>query len=426
MRKPCVADVVIYGVIVGASVAVSIANLAGSLRVLDVSGSATYLSISVTLYNVAFTLMSWSWTRIFYGRLSRRGMIVVALSGLSVGLATMAFGTNLPVVLAGNTLVGLFSALVSPVLTTLLTDYLGKDSVAVTKYNTYSSIGLSLGYLIGGILRVATPTHVILALISALTATLIPLTGLIPQKYVIVEPRRVAYVSLIPQFTGRLRPLPSILLSPRIMYNFKRLLYDFNKMLRRNLVRRMPLTLVATGLFFAAVSVFFTPTPALMRELGLKDEELYYIYMVSTITSVFSYRFAHRFIQKPPKAWRSLIISTASRIIIFSTPIPLIVFSPTREAALAISMLIYGLIGFTWSFISSSLPVVILAMSESERRDERLGHMNAAIGTGTILGSLLSGVTMNFAGYIGTSILASALAAASVTVYFRAWKALVT
>ena len=53
------AHVVLATLVTGLSGVVSIANLAGSLRVLDLTGSTLLLSISVFLYNVAFTAMSW-------------------------------------------------------------------------------------------------------------------------------------------------------------------------------------------------------------------------------------------------------------------------------------------------------------------------------------------------------------------------------
>ncbi len=426
MRKVSVSAISIYGVIVTSSLAISIANLAGSLRVLDITGSAIYLSIAVTSYNIAYTLMSWGWTWLFFGRFSRKDIILVSLSGLVIGLIMMALGSNVVVVIAGTTLVGLFSAVLSPLLTTLLTDYIGRDTPAVTRYNIFSSIGLMLGYLLAGILRPVVGTDSILALTSLIVAVLIPLTLLIPQKYIVIEPRRLTYISLIPQFTGRLRPLPSTIFSPEIVYNMRRLLRDFHRMIRERLVRKLPVLLLSTGILFTGISVFFTPMPAFLRYLGFSDEELYMTYLYSTIVSSLSYIAVHKYLHKSIYAWKPLILSTAVRVAIFLSPLPLLYVHTEKLLNLVAVETIFTLIGITWAYISTSLPVLTLSLSETEKRDVRLGHLNASIGLGTIMGSIIAGVVYEGFGYVGILVSASTLVGLSVALYYKAWKALVT
>ena len=426
MSKVGVAAISIYGVVVTSSLAISIANLGGSLRVLDITGLTTYLSIAVAFYNIAYTSMSWVWTWIFLGRLSRRGIILVSLSGLVVGLTLMGLGNEAIIVISGTALVGLFSAVLSPLLTTLLTDYVGRDAAAVARYNLFSSLGLILGYLIGGVLRPALGTELILTLTSVVVASLIPLALLIPQKYVIIEPRRITYISIIPQFTGRLRPLPSILFSPEIVYNVRRLLRDFRRMFRDRLVRRLPLMFLSTGILFTGISTFFTPIPAFLRDLGLTDEELFITYLYSTTVSTISYISIHRHIRKPFQAWRPLILSSAIRAAMFISPIPLFYLHTGRILNLIIVEVLFTISGVTWSYISTSLPLLTLSLSEVEKRDVRLGHLNASIGIGTISGSLIAGVIYQEFSYAGVLTAASLFVVTSVMLFYKAWKALIT
>ncbi|MCD6323524.1 MAG: MFS transporter [Desulfurococcales archaeon] len=416
----------IYGIVTASSVAISLANLAGSLRILDLTSSTLYLSVSVTLYNLAYTLMSWGWTFIFFGRVSRRGIIVISFGGIAAGLTLMALGQDVAVVILGTALVGLFSAVVSPLLTTILTDFIGWDAAAVNRYNIFSSIGLAVGYLLGVFLRPYVGTDTILALTAATVATTIPLAFLIPYKYVAIEPRRVTYVSLIPQFTGKLRPLPSILFSPEIIYNLRRLIIDFQRIIKDKLVRRLPLTLVATGALFLGISVFFTPLPAFLRNVGFRDEELYLIYMYSTVVSTLSYMAVHKHVRKASHAWKPLIIAVSSRIPIFMLPTILLYHSTLKALAVAIIGTVFTLVGVSWAYISTSLPTIILSMSETERRAERLGHMNAAVGVGTILGSLIAGIAYQAGGYLGVFTTSAGFIAVATALYLKAWKALVT
>ena len=425
MVKTRAGDAAIYGVIIGSSLAISIINLAGSLRVLDISGSPVYLSLSVTLYNLAFTLMSWSWTRIFVGRLNRRGILLLSLVGISISLLLLILGVGIYAVIIGNTLAGLFSALIYPVMITLLTDYLGRDSIAITKYNMASGVGLALGYLLGGTLRMVLGPEWVLISTLVVTVALIPLTLAIPQRYVIIEPRRISYVSLIPQFTGRLRPAPSVIFTPRIMYNFGKMIIGAKKILMSKLTRRMPLTLLGSTILFTGIALYFTPMPAYLRNLGFTDTFLYFTYLASTVVSILAYRPAHEKITSPEDAWKTLLLFTSSRILIFGAT-PLFTLMVNEVIVKVAGIALYVFIGLTWSFISSALPRVILSMSEFERREERLGHLNASIGVGTIIGSLISAYTLNLVGYEGTFIIASVLALISVITFMKAYRTLIT
>ncbi len=412
-------------IVAGASAVISIANLAGSIRVLDLTGSAFMLSLSVLLYNVAFTIMSWVWPAVFLGRVSRRGMLAFALGGMSSGLALMGIPPVPALVIAGSGIVGASSALISPVMMTIMTDYYGKDSLAVTKYNTYSSTGLVLGYVAAALARVRVGTPELLLGSAATSAALVILTALVPQKYVVVEPRRVTFISLIPQLTGRLRPLPSALFSPRIAYNMHRLIQDFMRAVRRNIQRRLPLTLTGTAVLFTAISLFFTPMPAFMRSVGLSDVEVYATYLTSSIVSTISYRVVYPIISDYRKAWKLLITAAAARAPIFLLPIYVLLLKGS-VGALPIIVTCFIAIGLTWTAISSSLTTVVLAMSEKERKGERLGHLNAMVGLGTIIGSLLAGLIVRSYGYAALSALASALVLTATSLYYRAKNALVT
>ncbi len=417
--------VVLAGIVAGASAVISIANLAGSIRILDLTGSAFMLSLSVLLYNVAFTIMSWVWPAIFLGKVSRRGMLAFALGGMALGLALMGIPPVPALVIAGSGIVGASSALISPVMMTIMADYYGKDSLAVTKYNTYSSAGFVLGYVAAALIRARVGTPELLMASAATSAVLVALTALIPQRYVIVEPRRVTYISLIPQLTGRLRPLPSVLFSPRIVYNMRRLALDFMRMVKRNVQRRLPLTLAGTAVLFTAISLFFTPMPAFMRSVGLSDIEVYITYLISSVVSTLSYRVVHPIISDYRRAWKLLIVATTARAPLFLLPTYVLLLEG-RVATLPIILTGFVVVGLTWTAISSSLTAVMLAMSEKERKDERLGHLNAMIGLGTIVGSLASGLIVKMYGYIVLSATASALVVVATALYYRARKALVT
>ncbi|MCE4606785.1 MAG: MFS transporter [Desulfurococcales archaeon] len=245
-------------IITVSSIAVSIANLIGSLRVLDVTRSTITLSLAVTLYNIFFTVMSLSWTRLFIGRLSRRSIIALSVFSLFASLILISVDNTVSVI-TGIVLVGVSSAVFSPLLTTILIDYTGKDALAVSRYNLCSSIGLIIGYLLGGVLEPLVGINGVSEIASITVVLLTPVLFLIPKRYAVIEPRRLTYISFIPNFTGRIRPLPSIIFTPKIVYNAKKLVVDFVRMAKMRLARKLPLMLLSTSILFAGISVFFTP-----------------------------------------------------------------------------------------------------------------------------------------------------------------------
>ncbi len=416
---------VIALVVIVSSLSVSLANLTGSLKILDVGGKPHDVSLAVMTYNVLYTLMSLSWTWIFYGRFNRRGTLLISLSGLFVGLFAMYVSESVQELILSSGLIGLFSAVLSPLLTTMLTDYIGRDSIAVTKYNVYSSMGLIIGYFVAGSLRSFTGLGGVLLMSLAFLLISIPASLLISPKYVAVEPRKVSYLSSIPQFTGRLRPLPSTLFTPKIIYNMGRLARDFRKMVSRRLGRRLPLALLATGVFFTGVSAFFSLLPPMLRYMGVSDSVLYYSYLYSTIVTIISYAFIIKRRERMGSPWRALIYTMFSRVGIFLLPLAPLTHLHTSSVVAVSLLLLFTLVGITWGIITVYLPVAILSISEAERKDERLGHMNASIGAGMIMGSALSGLIVRSTGYVGVAVFASLASLSSALIFRKAEEAIV-
>jgi predicted MFS family arabinose efflux permease len=85
----------------------------------------------------------------------------------------------------------------------------------------------------------------------------------------------------------------------------------------------------------------------------------------------------------------------------------------------------YILIGTTWALISTSLTTLILSLSEPERKGVRLGHMNGAIGAGTVLGSLCSAVIIQY-GFLTNFTMVVTLLMLTYLVFNKAVGALVT
>jgi len=184
--------IAILASILGYGVSLAVINLASGLRVLDITGSKLLLSLTVLLYNIFYAIMSSIWTHVFSGRLSRA--TIVALSFLLVGSSAILMGLvdNATIIVLLNALLGMFMAVLAPVLTTVLTDYIGKDSIAITYMNITSGIGMLLGYILAIYLTSLLTTKYLLLIVGFTMTSLVGLTPLFPSQFKVIEGRKVS------------------------------------------------------------------------------------------------------------------------------------------------------------------------------------------------------------------------------------------
>lgn len=418
-------DLALYLVVVGSSTIISLVNIAGSLRVLDLSASPTLLSLSTTLYNLAFVFMSMFWVRLFGYHLSRRGLSLITLAGLASGSLLIGLSDDVLLVVVGNAIVGFFGALITPTFTTLLLERIGRDSVAVVRYNAFSGLGYAIGYLVGGVFRSVFPIPELLLMASAASMVLLPLAVLIPGRTVIVEVRKYSQMPLVPQVVGRSSTTATLL--PRFLYDLELLIVDFLKMVRRNLSRKLPLYFLGLTSLFTGISLFFTPMPAFLRVYGFSDGEVYLVSLIASTASIVAYRFTYGYVKSLEVAWSTLIRVVAVRVFLFSTPmIAILTCGGVCEWVRVFIYLLYVLAGFTWAFISTSTSMIVVSISEIERRDIRLSHMNVSIGVGTILGSAISSLLIGLVGFGGVFLAAIIFILVSTLVFDAARRAVVT
>ena len=377
---------IVYTLVAGATALASLSSVGCSLRILDLTGSASIMSTAVLAYNAAFTIMSLVWHFTIGYRLSSRGLLTLSLATATVGVAMMAFSSTPLIVLAGSGVVGLAVAIVSPVSISVLVEYTGRDSIAAAIYSFWAGVGGVLGY-VSGVFISRSITSNVLELATGLAAVLSVLAMFSPRVVVVLEHRRVSFLSTIPSGTGHLKPLPTVLFSHELINEFWRIARAFKKAFHKSITRKAPLVLLTTLLFFTAVSLFFTPMPAFLRSIGVRDPVIYSLYTLLSVTSIATYKYIEKRKSSVESAWRILVASLASRIALFS--LIMLAYRLPGEALMLFLTLEFILLGVTWGGASYSLIAVILSLSEKGRKSVRIGHQNVMTGAGMILGSLL-------------------------------------
>ncbi|MEM1982969.1 MAG: MFS transporter [Sulfolobales archaeon] len=403
------------------SVIVSAVNLAVSLKTFEVTNSVFYVSLTVLIYNISYILMSWTWTKTVPNSDAPRKLLFAVflgylVSALAIGLSNMVY-----LILICSCLIGFSSAISSPLLISILGNQIGKDHLTVSRYNLISSIASVTGYLIGWL---SDNTTLVLITSSAVSVPAILVVRYL-KVVTLIEFKKELHIPTIPNVTGRVKGTPTIAHSHTLLYEFRTLFDDLFRTLRKGIVRELQLLLVGTVTLFTAISTFFTPFPAYLKSNKLSDGDVFIMNLLSSTTSIVGFRVASKFVKSVHTSWSVLRLCIGLRLIIFS--IPLLSFSLIQNLyIIKVSLgIFYILIGFTWAFISSSLTNLILSLSEPHKKGERFGHMNGAIGIGSILGSLIS-TSIGIYGALISYLFVAVFLLISLAVLNKAPKTLVT
>ncbi len=396
-------------------------NLAISLKMFEITNSVLFVSLAVLLYNLSYVLMSWSWTKIIPEKDAPRALLLTTFVGYLFSSLGIGLSNSVYITLLGSVVIGCSSAIASPLLMSILGSQLGKDHLTVTKYNFISSIASVTGYLLGWLSGNTTLVFLMLTLVSAPAILIIRSLTLPP----LLEFKKELHISHTPHVTGRVKNASAVTHSHTLIYEFQTLLTEFIKMFRVGIVRELQLLLAGTALLFTAISTYFTPFPAFLKSNRLSDGDIFMLNLTSSVTSIVGFRLASNIVNSIRRAWYALKLCVGLRFVVFSIPIfSFMLFAESNIVKVYVG-LFYVLIGITWAFISSSLTTLILSLSEPHRKGERLGHMNAAIGFGTILGSLIS-ASVGGLGILVNYLFVVVILWMSFTVINRASKALVT
>ncbi len=410
----------IYSLIFINGISSSLINLAMSLRAYDISNSASLVAITVMFYNMSYVIASWSLSKLTSKFRSIKNLLATIFAGYVLGVLLMIFN-NLYLLFIGGVFIGISSALSSPMLMSILGSYVGKDSLTVARFNLVSTIASVIGYLIGstsGSNILALEISAVISIPAILIANHIRVDSLI-------EIKKELHIPQIPITAGNIRSTPTTVQTHRLMYDFKILMYDLIKMFRKGVLRELSLLLIGSVALFTAISTFFSPFPAILKGRGFTDSDVFIMSLTSSIASIIWFRLASRFIKSISDAWSVLIKCVLSRIAIFSLPSLTLAFIDDLKILRLLITIFYILIGTTWALISTSLTTLILSLSEPERKGVRLGHMNGAIGAGTVLGSLCSAVIIQY-GFLTNFAMVITLLMLTYLIFNKAVGALVT
>uniref|UniRef100_A0A7J3ZJD5 MFS transporter n=1 Tax=Fervidicoccus fontis TaxID=683846 RepID=A0A7J3ZJD5_9CREN len=414
-----------FALVALSSAASFILALYASLKVVDITGSAYKLSLILLVYNSIYTLASLSWHYLaHYVKNVRVGIIVVLLVQLTGAL--LVYASSVEALLAlGLVVFGVGSAILSPLLATILYGLLVSDTEVSLKFNKNVVLGSVLGYALAVVSSIHpqfSPGSVVIALL----VLSLPLSLLAP-PITVMEPSSVAIGHQAPPVWWPLKVAFAIrsVIIEELLWLARMVQHPVSR-LRLLMQRRLPLTCIGVVVLFTGVGLFFTPFPALLRHLSMSDTQVYLAYAVLTIASFLTFEATEQAkLGSVERLYLVLMLAILARIPMFAFPVFLLLANERGDCVVLVIALMVGL-GISWSFIVTAITSIMLHYSPHGLKSAGISRYNALSSAGVILGSLASTLVSREFGLVHVYALSSVLLILSLCLFYRAQRMLVT
>ncbi len=333
------------------------------------------------------------------------GLAIDALAALLLWLGSTK-PQSLPTIYVASALAGVGGALFSANVTVLAVE-LGAPSArrperVLSRLGFASGGGWASGLVLASLVSRAysTPYNFTVSLALLVVGLAILVLG-VPQPLLPLE--RLHAVKLRTPFYGfvdRVKMVYALIVEPpSLVIRVRRGLGD-------------PLALFFLGVLvaFTGIGVFFTQVPVFMRKLlGMSDPDVFATLSVHSATSTLSFTIIHRLVEGLG-AGRALTVALLMRSLAFALP--------PYAASISVHALplVFLATGFTWSIISVSMNTLTVALSEEERRGERMGQLTSVTGIGLLAGSLVSGYIASGLGFTAVFVASSLLELAAALI----------
>jgi hypothetical protein len=167
--------------------------------------------------------------------------------------------------------------------------------------------------------------------------------------------------------------------------------------------------LILSGMLMMGFQIFFTPYPVFLIDKYKATEPIIYsMYLMNSAFSVISFNMTSGYIKRATLE-KAIYIPLIIRAVVFAATGIIPFFELYSTGYMIIVILVYGTMGFIWSFISIVQITKVTTMAHRDVRGRAIGYYNSVLGAGQILGAFISGYFVSFFGYTGDFLLASAV-----------------
>ncbi len=337
---------------------------------------------------------------IFWGNLSdaigkRKIFIVIGFIGSFASLLLVILAHMIWTYIGVLALFQFIAMAATPVSTLLILENTKNEEWAamLAKFNLYSYIGLIIGLISGTLLIWTYASGTILPMLYVLSALVYLSAG-------------ISAIIILPESVQKLKRSGLSIFSARLV---ERIRYFPGSILHiislKNLKKSKPLLpktrnyIFITALLMLGFQVFFVPYPVyLLEKLNATENQIFIMYLLNNIFSAIGFMVANRYVTRFGLR-KTISMSLFTRMFLIGIVAVIAFISISTVSILYLFILIYGLMGFTWSFIGLSWVTSVSKIALPENRGKAIGFYNSLLGIGQVAGASISGVLAYYISY---------------------------
>jgi MFS family permease len=377
------------------------------LYILDLHGTVIDVGLAITLFNAVSIPAAIIWGYVTDRFQSRRTIIVLSSVAISGNLILLPLANSI----SGAALVFALFSLVSSAAATptnlliMETQRKSRWASMFARFSMISSVGTTLGLVLGAAWSVFLPVSLLVLPLSALS-----LASALLSFVMIREPpisfEREFIVLQKRSLQQRLLALPLVFLRTPNLVDFKGVF----KGLRSALTRQLPLLYLSIFVFYLASGLFNTSFVPSLQAAGLTASEVFLASMMAMVVQTASFYFAGPYVEK-----RDLRKSAIAGLILRSgcyAVIGVLAWLASGLSYLGGVLVLYPLAGgLAFAIYYTSSNTMIFNTLGVKNQGSRLGVYSALVGVATMLGSFISGYISFYFGFLATFVLAAVLLA---------------
>lgn len=365
------------------------------------------VGIASSLSSLASVVALILWGNISDNLKKRKIFVLIGFMGSFVSLFLIMFMGTVVGYIGILVLYQFFAMAAVPVSTLLIieNEHESRWAKTVSVFSAISTIGTVGGLALGLAIVINNPSSVFILKFIYTLASIIYLVAFILSYFLLRESTNTVKRSSISALFSirnfeRTRYAPSYVLHVVKLFGAKR---------NVKLGTQLLIYLILCGILMMGFQIFFTPYPIfLIDKYNATEPIIYSMYLMNSAFSVVSFNMASGYIKRMSLE-KAIYIPLIIRSVVFAATGIIPFLGLYSFGYMIIVILVYGAMGFVWSFISIVQITNVTTMAHKSVRGRAIGYYNSILGAGQILGAFISGYFVSFYGYTGDFLLASAV-----------------
>ena len=371
--------------------------------------NVVFVGIASSLSSLSSVVALILWGNISDNVKKRKIFILIGFMGSFLSLFFIMFTTNI-LDYIGILVVYQFFAMASVPVSTLLVienEIESQWSKTVAVFSAISTIGTVVGLSLGLVIVVRNPSSIEILKDIYLISAFIYLVAFILAYFLLKESSTKIRRSRIPNIFS-VRSFERTRYAPSYVVHIVRL---FGKKKGVKTSRSLIMYIILCGLLMVGFQTFFTPYPVFLIDKYNATEDIVYImYLLNSAFSVVSFNLSGNYIKKR-SLQKAIYIPLAVRMVVFAATSIIPFLGLYSFGYMILIILIYGAMGFVWSYISITQITSVTTMADMETRGRAIGYYNSILGVGQIIGAFISGYIVIYLGFGGDFMIAAFIVA---------------